>query len=189
MTASGTKLALDPSRSRLRIQTFAQGLFARLAHDLELVCRDLRGSAEQTGADDGTATLAIPIAKIDVAGVLKSGHVDPNGLAPSDRGACLGKMRTDVFHVRGEGEGEVVRVEATLERGKARVRVIPPNGRALARPIDTRIERDDDGVRVSGRAEISLDGIGSDPVKGPMNAFRMKDEVLVLFDLVFVEAP
>jgi hypothetical protein len=40
-----------------------------------------------------------------------------------------------------------------------------------------------DDQRVSGRLELSIAGLGGGTVKGPMNAFRVKDTVEVLFDL------
>ena len=180
-----TKLVLDPARSRVRIQTFAQGLLARLAHDLELVCRSLTGGAERTSTDKGSASVEVPIGAIEVAGTLKDGRVDPNGLSPSDREDCLVKMRRDVFHTT-SGTAAIVRIEATLEAEKARVRLVPPNGRALERVVPVRLQPEGDaGTRVSGRFDVSLSAIGSDPVKGPMNAFRVKDSVEVLFELVF----
>ncbi len=181
-----TTLTLDPARSQVRIRTFAEGLFARLAHDLELVCRDIAGSAERSDAAGDTARLEIPISKIDVAGALRSGRLDPDGLSANDRADCLGKMRSDVFHAHA-GASDVVRVEGTLERGKARVRVATPNGRMLSRSIDVRVEPEGNEVRVRGRADLSLEALGSDAVRGPMNAFRVKDTIEVLFDLVFVE--
>jgi hypothetical protein len=183
-----TKLVLDAERSRIRIQTFAEGLFARLAHDLELVCRGVSGSGERADDERASANLEIPIAKIEVGGTLKDGRVDPNGLSPSDREDCLSKMRSDVFHLA-EGKSGVVRVEATAAAGKARVRVIPPNGRAVDGLVTLRVTSEGaSSVRVAGSFAISLNAIGSASVKGPMNAFRVKDAVELLFDVVFDEA-
>lgn len=182
-----SKLTVAPDKSQIRIRTFAEGLFSRLAHDLELVCRGIEGTAERPSAETGSASLEVPIAKIDVAGTLKSGRVDPAGLSPSDRDDVLRKMRRDVFHTS-DGSGSV-RVEATVEAGKARVRVVPPNGRAVERSVSVRMEpAADSAARVSGSFELSLDALGSDVVKGPMNAFRVKDTVEVLFDVAFVDA-
>ena len=47
-TRAVTDLVLDPAQSRVRIHTFAEGLLARLAHDLELVCGDLSGHATRS---------------------------------------------------------------------------------------------------------------------------------------------
>jgi hypothetical protein len=175
---------VDTAKSRARIRTFAQGLLARLAHDLELTCHGLTGKGDQTAAESGTASLEIPIAKIEVAGTLKGERVDPNGLSPSDRADCLEKMVRDVFHTRAS-DGDVVRVEASLEAHGARVRITPPRGRAVERTVALRIAREGEGTRVTGRFDLSLEALGSDPVKGPMNAFRVKDQVEVLFDVVF----
>jgi len=182
------KLAVDPEKSRVRIRTFAEGLFSRLAHDLELVCHGVEGTAERVSAEKASVNLEVPIANIEIAGTLKHGRVDPSGLSPSDRDDALRKMRREVFHAK-DGAPAAVRVEATLEDDKARVRVVPPNGRAVERSVPVRIEPErEGGARASGTFDLSLDAIGSDPVKGPMNAFRVKDSVEVLFDVVFREA-
>jgi hypothetical protein len=177
------KLVLDPERSRVRLRTFAEGLFSRLAHDLELSCRGLVGSAERTSDREGSATIEVPIARIDVAGTLKSGRVDPNGLSISDRADCLEKMRKDVFH---SNDGKV-RVETSLVgASRARLSIVPPKGRTVERSIEVKLASEENAVRVSGAFEISLNAIGANPVKGPMNAFRVKDSVELLFDVVFV---
>ncbi len=177
-----TKLVLDPAKSRIRLHTFAEGLLARLAHDLELECRGISGTAERAEGDSGSATLEAPIGGIEVNGTLEKGRVDPRGLSASDRSDVLGKMKRDVFHV----EEGVVRVEAKLEAGRASVRVVPPRGRAVEQSVSVRVELDGGATRVSGMLPLSLSAIGSDTVKGPMNAFRVKDTIEVHFDVVFV---
>lgn len=170
---------LDPKRSSVRLRTFAEGLFSRLAHDLELRCGGLSGTA----ADERSATIVVPVLGITVAGTLKNDEVDATGLSPSDQADCLSKMRREVFHVR--GSEDAVRVEAALDR----VRVIPPNGKTVERKVALVPKKQDDGaLRVQGTIALSLREIGSDPVKGPMNAFRVKDDVEVLFDVVFQPA-
>jgi hypothetical protein len=172
-----TDLALDAQKSTIRIQTFAEGLFARLAHDIELTCRSISGTASGR-----TATIEIPLSGIEVAGVLKDGRVDEQILSASDRRDILDKMRRDVFHA---GADARVRVEATLdEKGTARVKIVPPSGKS----IDVTSRPDVEGTRVRGSVEISLSAIGSDVVKGPMNAFRVKDVVVVRFDVLFQPA-
>lgn len=167
---------LDPKRSTIRLRTFAEGLLSRLAHDLELTCRDVSGSA----TDARTATITIPVPAIDVVGTVKSGHVDKSGLSPSDREDCLSKMRREVFH-----GADRVTVEATVDR----LKVISPKGKTAELPISLKPEPQDDGsMRVRGQVELSLTALGSHPVKGPMNAFRVKDKVEVQFDVVFQPA-
>lgn len=180
-----TKLVLDPSRSLIRIQTFAEGLFSRLAHDLELVCRDVSGTAEVSAEGRVTASVIVPVAGIAVRGTLSRGRLDETGLSPSERRDCLAKMRDDVFHVAHD-DAAVVRVDVTSEAGRATLRVVPPKGRDASGTIAVRTIVDLDGsTRAEGKLALSLEAIGSLPVKGPMNAFRVKDAVDILFDAVF----
>jgi hypothetical protein len=172
-------LVFDSDKSKIRIRTFAEGLLARLAHDLELVATKTSGHGTRA-----SATVEVDIHAIDVAGVLeKDGRVDDRGLSPSDKHDCLDKMRREVFRAK---PGDVVRVEATLDGKRARLAITTPNGRTVERSagVDVRDE-DGGGVRVKGKVEISLASIGSERVKGPMNAFRVKDIVEVHFDAVF----
>jgi hypothetical protein len=108
--------------------------------------------------------------------------VNPNGLSPSDREDALEKMQRDVFHTNRDG---IVRVEATADGDTAKVRVIPPRGKTAERTVRLRI---DDANRVSGTFELSLEALGSDVVKGPMNAFRVKDRVEIAFELTLQPA-
>jgi len=182
------ELLLDPAKSRVRIRTFAEGLFAKLAHDLELTCAKLEGRASRNDESTtvGTATVDVPVGGIEVAGILKGDSVDERGLSPSDRADCLEKMRKDVFQASASA---TVRVHVVMDAGAARVRIVPPNGRAIERAVRPTVSDDGDGrVRVKGALDVSLASIGSATVKGPMNAFRVKDRVEILFDVVFYPA-
>lgn len=178
---------VDPSRSHVRIHTFAEGLLARLAHDLELVCGGLSGRASQTGepgAPGGAASLEAPLRDIAVAGVLgKDGNVDERALSSSDRSDILAKMQKEVFH---GAAGEVLRIEAKLDAGSAKVKLSVPNGRSVEVTMRPEVRAEGGGMRASGTFAISLASIGSDAVKGPMGAFRVKDRVAISFDVVFV---
>jgi hypothetical protein len=170
-----TDLALDAQTSSIRIHTFAEGLFARLAHDLELVCGSLRGSASREAQ---TATIEVPLSGIEVSGVLKNGRLDEGALSAGDRRDILDKMRREVFHASADA---VVKIEAKLDGGDVRARLELPSGRTIETKTRATLNED----RVSGSIEISLSAIGSDVVKGPMNAFRVKDVVVVRFDVAF----
>lgn len=176
------KSPLDPARSRIRIRAFAEGFLSRLAHDLELDCSDLRGELEHGSEGASRATLEVPLERISVAGTLKGGRLDPAGLSSADKADCLAKMRKEVFHT----EAGSVRVEATVEGDRAHLRVLPPNGRSVARDVRlARVQNESTVASATGRVELSLSELGSDVVRGPMNAFRIKDVVEVHFDVVF----
>lgn len=174
-------LHLVVDASRVRIRTFAEGLFARLAHDLELVAKP---SGTATRAErGGTATLEFPLHAIEVAGVLgKDGRIDASAMSASDRRDCLAKMHADVFRANASA---VVRVEVHVEGTSARVRIVPPNGKSVEKTTTVTIREGEDRVVVTGTVRLSLSALGSATVKGPMNAFRVKDEIEVLFDGTF----
>lgn len=181
-------LVLVPEKSSVRIHTFAEGMFSRLAHDLELRCTKVEGRATRHALtpDSGTATLEVPIAGIQFGGILHGDRVDENGLNVGSPSDVLEKMHKDVFQGRSNGN---VRIEVTLDGGSARVRLVPPNGRAIERTTRPSLEDLPGGeVRVKGTVDVSLAAIGSATVKGPMGAFRVKDRVDVLFDVVFAPA-
>jgi hypothetical protein len=187
-----SELVLDAVKSRVRIHTFAEGLFAKLAHDLELACGELSGTASRRDAEGsgaaapaGTASVTVPLQGLSVAGVLaKDGTVDERGLSPSERRDCLAKMHHDVFHAKPDA---VVRVEGHAEGGSVRLRIVPPNGKSVEIVTRPTLSNEGDAVRAKGAFEVSLSAIGSDVVKGPMGAFRVKDRVLVTFDVVFAQ--
>jgi hypothetical protein len=181
-------LALDDAASRVRLHTFAEGLFARLAHDLALACTGLRGTAVRAPGEavSGQADLEVPLSGIVVLGVLAGGRVDESGLSPADRREALAKMRREVFHA---DEGAVLRVRATLTDGGASVVLVPPNGREVALAVRPTIRETPAGLRVTCVLDVSLTAIGSDPVKGPMGAFKVKDRVEVHADLVWSRQP
>jgi hypothetical protein len=184
-----SNLILDAAKSRVRIHTFAEGILARLAHDLELACGDLSGSASRTTdgpAIAGTAMVEMPLRGMAVGGILaKDGRVDEHALSPNERRDIVAKMQSDVFHAGPEG---VVRIEVHLDGGAARVRVVPPNGKAIEAVVRADVRADGEAVGARGTLEISLSAIGSNAIKGPMGAFRVKDRVRVSFDVVFTPA-
>ncbi len=178
-------LVLVPEKSSVRIHTFAEGMFSRLAHDLELRCTKLEGRATRSDSapDSGTATLEVPIEGIAFGGILHGDRVDESGLSVGSPSDVIEKMHKDVFQGRASGP---VRLEVTLDAGSARIRIVPPNGRAVERTVRPTLTDEAGGsVRVKGMVDVSLAAIGSATVKGPMGAFRVKDRIEVLFDAVF----
>ncbi len=176
-------LVLDPSRSQVLIHTFAEGLLARLAHDLEIVCTAMSGTGSRDiGEQRGTAHLEVPLAAVEVAGVLKDGQVAPQVLSRSEKDSVLAKMRSDVFHAQAN---DVVRIDATYDGERALLQISTPRGRALAVTTLPAVQDESDGVRVFGAFDVSLAALGSDVVKGPMNAFRVKDRIEVRYELAF----
>ena len=184
-----SEFVLVPSKSQIRLHTFAEGLFSKLAHDLELRCIGLSGTATREQGEHaspgtaGTATLSVPLSGIEVTGTLHGARINFEGLSAGERRECIEKMRHDVFHT---DESGVVRVEIALRNGTAQVRIVPPKGKTAEVSAKVNVREESNTVIGEGTLELSLMAIGSDVVKGPMNAFRVKDKVLVHFDVAFV---
>jgi hypothetical protein len=166
-------LKLDPARSKLAIFTFAEGLLAAFAHDLELGANDLEGEATGTSAE-----LRVPVASIRVRGVMKRGKLDPNVLSEGDRETIERQIRGEVL------AGTHVIARGALEAGLASIEIAAPSGKTRI-ACALRIVDEEGGKRVRGETEVSLAAIGAPPVKGPMGAFRVKDRVRVEIDLIF----
>lgn len=178
-----TKRIFDDGKSRVRVHTFAEGMLARLAHDLELICHGASGTLEQTGDGAARAQLSFPIARIEVAGALKGGHLDPEAIEADDRREIVAKMRDVVF--RSSDPAAAVRVEAIIDGEDARVTVTAPGGQRVERAARVQLSPEGDGVRASGALDLLLSSLGAGAVRGPMNAFRVKDAVRVHFDVLF----
>jgi len=178
-----TNLALDDRGSRLRIHTYAEGLLARLAHDLALEHAALRGTCTRSGAAEGTAELEVPLSGFVVLGVLHGERLDESALSAGERRDILEKMRHDVFHA---GADAVVRARAELSSGTPKVTLTLPGGRAVTASVRPTLSEEEGGaVRARGAADLSLAALGATPVKGPLGAFKVKDRIEVRFDLVF----
>lgn len=151
------------------------------------MCTKLSGTASRGAeASTGTASIEAPLGGILVSGVLgKDGRVDEHGLSSSEKDDAVTKMRHDVFHAR---QGGVVRVEVQVDGSSARLRVAPPNGQSVEVVVHPELRADGEALRATGSFELSLAALGSDVIKGPMSAFRVRDKVKVLFDVVFARA-
>jgi hypothetical protein len=182
---SPRSLRINEKESTITIRTRATGMLARLAHNLEIVSNDVRGSASSDG-DAWTAEILVPIASLRVVGARKGDRVDPNILSSDDRAEIERKIRAEVFG----GAGDVsARAEGTsLLRGEASISIGGAyRGRARVMQTHTEQEPDAEGgpraISVSGRADVSLRALGIPEVRGPLNAFRVSDTVEVLYNL------
>lgn len=182
------RLELLTSDSRLTIETRAKGLLAKLAHDLSIRAADLACEASIEG---GQLTIALEarVAALEVDGVRKGNAVDRSVLSASDRADIKRKIVTEVL----KSPEVVARVASAASDD-----LLTEGSRDLTTSItvavgsqrtETRsraaIEVTADRVRARGKAAIKLSSLRIEPVKGPLNAFRVDDEVEVVYDLAF----
>ncbi|MDI1448804.1 hypothetical protein [Polyangium sp. 6x1] len=168
---------VDRSTSKILVHTRASGMLARLAHDLELSAATFTGRATLEG-EGFSAELVVPVAALQVVGTLHGERVDTSALSISDRSDIERKIRDEVF----PGTKEV-RVHAKgTSRDRAEVTVEVSSGR-LSLPVPLRVAEEAGRTRVSGRITLSMKRLGLRDVKGPLGAFRVRDDVEVLFDV------
>jgi hypothetical protein len=176
-------LLVDSPASLITLRTRAEGLLARMAHDLELAAPVLRGRATREG-DTWTADLRLTVAALRVVGVLHGAALDRAALSASDRAQIEEKMRQDIFF------GGVHEVSATargtsLTSGEATISLGP---RSQQVPLTLKLEPSSEGkLKASGQLTLSLEKLGVKPIKGPLGAFRVKDAVEVLFSIPLSE--
>ncbi|HRH01027.1 MAG TPA: hypothetical protein PLR99_32510 [Polyangiaceae bacterium] len=179
---------IDLSHSTLEIFTFADGLFARLAHDLRLSVADGELSAER---EDGAVAVRarVRLGALRVDGVMKDGALREGVLSADDRAQILTKMRAEVFG--GAREDALVELEGHLRGASFSGTLRSPAGRsAKAHGTATTTSSTSGGKateEVSGSFELSLRELAGHDVKGPLGAFRVSDHVRVTFKARFVE--
>lgn len=176
---SATSLLVDTAASSISLRTRAEGLLARVAHDLEIAAPVFRGKVTLDG-EAWTAEIGVAVASLRVVGVIHGSELDRVALSSSDRAQIEQKMRQDVFfggvrEVTAEARGSShAGGEATIAIGTRSQRV----------PVTLTVEAPPGGnLKATGQLTLSLSKLGVKPIKGPLGAFRVKDAVEVLFTI------
>jgi hypothetical protein len=168
-------LTVDPSRSRVLVETVATGLLAALAHDLRIEAPIEEG----TSPDGDRCSVRFEVGKMRV--VESSRHDTGAWHAPSrsDARDIEERIRREVF------EGcATLSVEGKLEGARATLTVRARQEQTVEVPI--RVERDIATARATGRCELSLQALATGKVRVPLGAIQLKDRVSITFDIVFV---
>lgn len=184
-------LRLDPTKTQLHVETRAKGMLAKLAHDLRIDAKEVAGTATLE-AKAVRLELRAPVARLEVAGILKGNDVDRVGLSASDRSEIQRRIREDVLNAK----DVVVTCEAALlsplELGVAARCTVDATGRIEigrgATSFNSRVQIDvtDRSVTASGRVKVNLPSLGVTPPKGPLGAFRVSEDVEVVYQIVLV---
>ncbi len=171
--------AIDGRASRVRVRTRATGLFARVAHDLELEASELEGTVEHDG-DAWRLELVCTVRGLRVAGVVRQGKLDRGVLSASDVAEIERKLKEEVLlgariEVRGAGDRRRGELTVTAPRGEQKVAVSP------------RITIAGAATTAEAEACLSLARLGIAEIKGPLGAFKVHDEVAVRAKVVLAE--
>lgn len=179
---SKKRLLVAATAATITLRTRAEGLLARLAHDLELSSAEVSGQVTLDG-DAWTAELSVPVASLRVVGALHGDAVDTTALSAANRAQIEQKMREDVFF----GGAHVVVATAhgaSFASGEATISLASRSQRV---PCTLSAATPAEGpTRATGRFTLSLAALGVKPIKGPLGAFRVKDAVEVSFAIPLV---
>lgn len=182
-----SRYTLDPATSSIQVFTYAEGLFARLAHDLRLTVRNASFSADRESPTSAKVSGSVPLSGIQVDGVMKKGTLHEDVLSTKDKAEILEKMRSEVF--AGAAANAEIHLEGTLTGDTFRVMLTGPDGRtASVTGTVTEASRSEGSENVSGALDVSVHEIAGHDVKGPLGAFRISDRVHVKFDANFTAA-
>lgn len=184
------ELRLDSTQTRLHIETRAKGMLAKLAHDLRIDAKELTASAT-LAPSSVRLELRAPVARLEVAGILKGNDVDRAGLSASDRSEIQRRIREDVLTAKEVVVSCEAALPSPLELGVPARRTVDASGRVEvghgSTRISSRVQIDVAEARVtaSGRVKLSLPSLGISPPKGPLGAFRVSDDVEIAYQIVF----
>lgn len=183
-------LRFDPTASRVEAETRAVGMLAKLAHDLSIAARDVTATVLLEGGE-ARVDLEVRVASLEVRGVRKGTIVDEGALSSSDKAEIQRKIREEVL--RAPSVRATVRCDAaSVSEGDGR-RDVDARGTltvgTASAPVRARVNLAVDGAKVGakGRAKVNLRALGITPPKGPLGAFKVHEDVEIVFDLVFVK--
>ncbi len=173
------KIVLE--KSQICVETRAKGMLAKLAHDLRI---DIDSDRLGLKRGPGTLNLAGTLRgeHLKVAGVLKPHGLDRSVLSASDIVDIQKKIRSEVLDRPIEIAAEC---ELTAEvPSSVRVTVnLTSRGKTTTASLSLTNEVDGEVVRARGSFAVLLTSLGITPPKGPLNAFRVDDEIRVTVDL------
>lgn len=170
--------------SVVRVETKATGLLAKLAHDLSIVARPTMSTS--FAKDEVVVTVQVAPSQLRVDGVRKGDVVDRSILSNQDRADIENKMRREVLVSRDVvAEVRLQRADlASLGQSTPTVQVsLTIHDRTLTFPCRIELQADDKRLLVKATWVVAMSKYGLQPVKGPLNAFRVSDQVEVHVNL------
>ncbi len=159
----------------LHVFTYKDGPLARFAHDLRLTVQ--RFSVEVQGRD---VRATFDPRSLVVDGVVKGTRIDPRTLTEKDVREILENLERHVLRWRQHPEiaftGRVAASRDGVATVKGTLRLVGREG-----PLDVSLKRQ--GDRVVGEASLLQTRWGIQPFSAMLGAIRIKNLVLVRFDL------
>jgi polyisoprenoid-binding protein YceI len=178
----------DPAQSRFQVHAFATGMLSVFAHSPTFGVRDFRGSLGFEGPDYRGMML-------DLVVIADSLELEDR-VGATDRQDIEGRMRREVLEIATFPELRYEAAGSTPDQvagNRYRVRV---NGRLTAHGVtrphacDAEILALSDGLILRGEFPLKMSEYRINPVTALGGTIRLKDELVVSFDLAcFPEGP
>jgi hypothetical protein len=170
-------LAVDASKSRVRVETEASGLLASIAHDLRIEAP----ISEGTSSDGESCVVRFRVDQMKVVESCRHKTRAWHAPSPSDARDIEGRIKNELF------EGcAIVSVDGRSSGDDATLTVRAQREQTVRTPV--RVERSAAGARATGSCELSLRALGTGKVRVPLGAIKLTDKVSITFDVVFIDS-
>jgi polyisoprenoid-binding protein YceI len=179
---------LDNKTSRSTVKAFATGLLSFAAHSPTFLATDLKGVIDVEA--DHLNRMKVEVT-VNVNSLEIIDHV-----SVADRQEIEGRMRREVLETSRYPEIVFRSTDVSLSpiaRGRHHIRMIGPlslHGATHRFQVEGELVVYDDALRIRGERPLAMPDYGIKPVTALGGTIRLKDEVMLSYDLAFLrEAP
>jgi polyisoprenoid-binding protein YceI len=185
VTASTGNFRLGPDTGRVVIKTSRAGLAARAGHDLTIEVTRWSGQVEVPAEEDGGVTAATVSAELDLSSLeVREGKGGAKPLTDGDRR----EIKKTMSGILGGGTASFTssRIVRSGSSGGAIEGTATLNGKS--QPVRLQVTAPGDG-RYRGGGTLNQTAFGIKPYTGFFGALKLKDEVMVEFEVNLAREP
>jgi polyisoprenoid-binding protein YceI len=183
-----SRFRLDSKTSRFTVQAFATGLLSFAAHSPTFLVTDVKGSINLEG--DNLQRMRLELT-VNANSLEVIDHV-----SAADRHEVEDRMRREVLETGRYPEIVFRSSEVSLSpiaRGRHHFRMtgqLSLHGTTRGYQVEGELVVYDDALRIRGERPLAMSEYGIKPVTALAGTIRLKDEVMLSYDLAFLrEAP
>jgi polyisoprenoid-binding protein YceI len=183
-----SRYRLDNKTSRFTVKAFATGLLSFAAHSPTFLVNEARGHISLEGGELLRMALELTV-KANSLEVM-------DRVSEADRADIEGRMGREVLEISRYPEIVFRSSEVSLsaiERGRHQIRMIGSlslHGATHRFQVEGELVVYDDALRIRGERPLAMSAYGIKPVTAMAGTIRLKDEVMLSYDVAFLrEAP
>lgn len=165
-----------PGDLELIVDTFSEGIGARMAYDVTVRCSELNVSADvdPSSPESLSGSVEIPVAAFAAHALYRNKSRKPADLSTSDA-RQIGEKSRDKLR---EALGSHIRLELGAERGASEAIVLAKvEGAGTTLRLHLTATESGDTLELSGRGEASLSQLGVPKVKAPLGLMVVADRI------------